>query len=111
MVARLDLGADYETMLSIWFAISDHTPTRPVTPVLALADDDVVMAEVMAEPSSPSLSKSPSTVYFTNCEDCDCDMPLPSPDVTSEDDYASMLAGPSSSRRGYIPTRRDAVSH
>ena len=102
MVARPDLGADYETMLRIWFAISDHTPTRPPTPVSPLADDDVVMDEavpevaepVQCEPDSPSRSDSPSTVYFTDGEDCDRDMTLPSPNASDETDYAAMLAAP-----------------
>ena len=102
MVARPDLGADYETMLRIWFAISDHTPTRPATPVSPLADDDVVMDEavpevaepVQYEPGSPSRSDSPSTVYFTDGEDCDRDMTLPSPNASDETDYAAMLAAP-----------------
>ena len=102
MVARPDLGANYETMLRIWFAISDHTPTRPATPVSPLADDDVVMDEavpevaepVQCEPDSPSRSDSPSTVYFTDGEDCDRDMTLPSPNASDETDYAAMLAAP-----------------
>ena len=99
-VARPDLGADGETMLLIWRAISDLTPTRPNSPVLPIAGDDAVMADVEPEVAEPPFpiqsenasspynsgdedcdrdSESASTLYSTDGEDCDRTMALPSP--------------------------------